>query len=279
MSRYLIINADDFGLTQGVTGGIIDAANKGVVTSTSVMINELVYEKFPFKKSDCARLGIGLHLNLTQGRPILPAVDVTSLVAFDGFFMKPEKLFAHPERIHVAQVEKEWRAQIAAFKTVFGIPDHLDSHHHVHLYPSLFNLFCQLALEMKLPVRFPVPIENLPESDFIPYSFSDGAELLESQWMEERNLLEMVKLSYPDHFMDNFFYTHNNEPEIIQKIIDSIPEGTNEMMCHPGYIDDRLPRVSTYTVRREDELSGLKSGYTRDLLKSSGIELIRFSDI
>lgn len=279
MSRYLIINADDFGLTQGVTRGILDAAMGGVVTSTSVMINELVYEKYTFKKSDCSRLGIGLHLNLTQGRPILPAVDVTSLVSFDGYFMKPEKLFAHPERIHIGQVEKEWRAQIAAFRTVFGIPDHLDSHHHVHLYPALFNLFCHLALELKLPIRFPVQIENLPETEFFPYSFSDGNDLHESQWMEEHNLLEMVKLSYPDHFMDNFFYTYKEEPDTIQKIIDSIPEGINEMMCHPGYMDDRLSRVSTYTTRREDELSCLKSSHIREILKRSGIELIRFSNI
>lgn len=279
MSRYLIVNADDFGLTQGVVKGIIDGANSGIVTSTTVLINELVYEKFTFNKNDYARLGIGLHLNLTQGRPILPAVDVNSLVSLDGLFMKPEMLFAHPEKIHMGQVEKEWRAQLAVFRTVFGIPDHLDSHHHVHIYPSLFNIFCQLALEMKIPIRFPVQIEDLPETEFLPYSFSDGIDLHESQWLEQHNLLDMVNIGYPRHFMDNFFYTHRDEPETIKRIIDSIPEGTNEMMCHPGYVDDRLRLVSTYTTRREDELSLLRSGKIRDLLKRSGIELIRFSDL
>ncbi len=80
MGKYLIINADDFGLTGEVTSGIIDAFKTGVVTSTSVLINELIYEKISFNKSDCANLGFGLHLNLTQGRSILPAVDVSSLM-------------------------------------------------------------------------------------------------------------------------------------------------------------------------------------------------------
>lgn len=279
MNKYLIINADDFGLTQGVTRGIIEAANTGVVTSTSVMINELIYEKITFNKKEFSRLGIGLHLNLTQGRPILPPVDVTSLVSLDGFFMKPDRLFARPENIHLAQVEKEWRAQIAAFRAVFGIPDHLDSHHHVHLYPTLFNIFCQLALEMKIPIRFPVEIENLPETQFLPYSFSDGIELHANQWNEQRNVLKMVKIGYPDHFMDNFFYTDKDKPGSIKKIIDSIPEGVNEMMSHPGYVDDRLLQISTYTTRREEELNELKSKTTRDLLKRSGIDLIKFSDL
>jgi len=279
MGKYLIINADDFGLTDGVTRGIIDASNTGVVTSTSVLINELIYERITVNKTECSKLGIGLHLNLTQGRSILPAVDVSSLMSYDGFFMKPEQLLANPQKIHPAQVEKEWRAQIAAFRTIFGIPDHLDSHHHIHLYPSLFNIFCQLAVELQLPVRFPIQVENIPEINILPFSFTDGIELLNSQWSEEQNLLDLIKLDYPDHFMDNFFYLYKDQPDIIQQIINSFPEGTSELMCHPGYISDRLSQVSTYTKRRKDELTLLQKQSTRAILRNAGIDLIRFSDL
>ncbi len=279
MGKYLIINADDFGLTGGVTRGIIEAFKTGVVTSTSVLINEMIYEKITVNKDDCAKLGIGLHLNLTQGRSILPAVDVSSLVSFDGYFMKPEQLLANPEKIHPAQVEKEWRAQIAAFRAIFGVPDHLDSHHHIHLYPSLFNIFCQLAIELQLPVRFPIQVENMPAIKILPVSFADGIELSESQWNEEHNLLDLIKLNYPDHFMDNFFYLHQDQPETIQQIITAFPEGTSELMCHPGYLSDRLYQISTYTSRREEELVMLKRKSTRAILKNAGIDLIRFSDL
>jgi predicted glycoside hydrolase/deacetylase ChbG (UPF0249 family) len=279
MGKYLIINADDFGLTDGVTNGIIDAFKTGVVSSTSVLINELIYEKISVNKEDFANLGIGLHLNLTQGRSILPAVDVSSLMSFDGYFLKPELLLAKPEKIHPAQVEKEWRAQIAAFRTIFGVPDHLDSHHHIHLYPSLFNIFCQLAVELQLPVRFPKQVENIPAINILPFSFVEGVELLNSQWNEEQNLLDMIKLSYPDHFMDNFFYLYKDQPDTIQQIISAFPEGTSELMCHPGYISDRLTQVSSFTKRREEELVVLKRKSTRTLLNNAGIELIRFSDL
>ena len=279
MGKYLIINADDFGLTNGVTRGIIEAAKAGIVTCTSVLINELIYEKISFNKDDCSDFGIGLHLNLTQGRSILPAVDVSSLVSFDGYFMKPNQLFANPEKIHPAQVEKEWRAQIAAFRTIFGIPDHLDSHHHVHLYPSLFNIFCQLAVELQLPVRFPIQVNNIPEVRILPFSIAEGKELLDSHWNEEQNLLDLIKLRYPDHFMDNFFYIYKDQPEIIQWIIATFPEGSSELMCHPGYMDARLVKISTYTQRREEELAVLIAGSTREILKRAGIDLIRFSDL
>ena len=279
MGKYLIINADDFGLTGEVTSGIIDVFKSGVVTSTSVLINELIYEKISFNKSDCSNLGIGLHLNLTQGRSILPAVDVSSLMSFDGYFMKPEQLLAKPEKIHPAQVEKEWRAQLAAFRAVFGVPDHLDSHHHIHLFPSLFNIFCQLAVELSLPVRFPVQVENIPAINILPFSFADGIELHNSQWREEQSLLNLIKLSYPDHFMDNFFYLYKDQPEIIQQIITAFPEGISELMCHPGYTSTRLSQISTYTTRREEELVVLKRKSTRAILKNAGIDLIRFSDL
>lgn len=279
MGKYLIINADDFGLTQGVTDGIINAAKNGVVTSTTVMINELIYNKVTYKKSEISRIGIGLHLNLTQGRPILPAMDVTSLVSLDGVFQKPEKLFAHAEKIYPAQVEKEWRAQLAAFRAVFGMPDHLDSHHHVHLYPSLFNIFCQLALEMKIPMRFPVEIDNLSETKLFPYEFADGIKLHQSQWQEQRDLLDMVKLEYPVAFMDNIFYEYKDDPVTTQKILKALPEGGSEMMCHPGYADDQLKRVSSYTIRREDELKCLQSADTREYLRKAGIDLIRYSEL
>jgi len=279
LSKYLIVNADDFGLTHGVTKGIIEGAKSGIITSTSVMVNELIYGKVAFKKEDCSKLGVGLHLNLTQGRPILPAVDVTSLVSFDGFFLKPEKLFEHPDKIHPAQVEKEWRAQLAAFRTIFGIPDHLDSHHHVHMYPSLFNIFCQLAIEMQLPIRFPIPAENIPELELFPFMFTETRGLSTEQWMEQHSLLDMVNLDYPDHFMDNFFYLQKGQPDVIAKIMSLFPYGSSEMMCHPGYSDDSLSRVSTFTQRRGDEMEILKAESTRRLIKDNDIELIRFSDL
>ena len=81
MSKYLIVNADDFGLTQGVVKGIIDSANPGIVTSTTVLINELVYEKFSFNKNDCAQTRNRPPFNPDSGQ----AYPARSGCEFPGF--------------------------------------------------------------------------------------------------------------------------------------------------------------------------------------------------
>ncbi len=117
MTRTLIVNADDFGRTRGVSAGIVHAHLHGLVTTTTAMVN------LPGALQDVAQasheaptLGLGLHLNLTCGRPLLDPADVPSLVAPDGSFHTPDALIASGHRPEPAHVEREWRAQIG------GIP-------------------------------------------------------------------------------------------------------------------------------------------------------------
>ncbi len=112
MTRRLIVNADDFGLTPGVSAGILAAHRHGIVTSTTVLVTADVDRASLVAARDSA-LGIGLHVNLTLGRPLTPA---RSLVDSSGRFIRDARRAA--ARASVTDVEREVAAQIEKFTTL-----------------------------------------------------------------------------------------------------------------------------------------------------------------
>jgi predicted glycoside hydrolase/deacetylase ChbG (UPF0249 family) len=141
--KRLIINSDDYGRTPEISRGIREAHLKGVVTSTTCMMN------IPTTASDIAialqetpTLGMGVHLVLTMGRPVLPHTEVSSITDEEGNFFKLDKFMEHVSALDADEVKAEWRAQIEAFIQAAGRgPTHLDSHHHSSYFkPELFRL-------------------------------------------------------------------------------------------------------------------------------------------
>ncbi len=139
--RALIVNADDFGLTRGVSAGILAAHHHGIVTSTTVMIT-LDIDREQLAAARDSGLGLGLHTNLTLGKPLTRG---RSLVDSSGAFVRDARRAA--ARAEARDVRAEVEAQVARFeKLVKRLPTHLDTHHHVGLYapvrdcPSLGSL-------------------------------------------------------------------------------------------------------------------------------------------
>ena len=279
MRRQLIINADDFGLTPGVTEGIIYCSQSGCVTSTSVMVNHLMHQRISVNSSTKDYLGMGVHLNLTSGKPILPPEDLNTMVKPDGEFIGVDYLFQHPDLVNIIQVEKEWRAQIIGFLVKFGRPDHLDSHHHIHLLPRFFQVFLQIAEEMRIPIRFPVlmnELEGFPSDSLLSGLSNDIAE---EMLADDLALLERSSVRFPDYFVDDFITPNIDQPEKLNEFIQHLPEGVTEMICHPGYLDDLLFQVSSYTQIRVDELKAITAPQLAGLFAHEQIDLISFGKI
>ena len=130
MIKRLIVNADDYGLSEGVCLGILKAHRDGILTSTTCMMNMENIEKYLEMTKDYPNLGLGVHLNITVGKPLTNV----SFVDEKGNF-KSRDTYTNREAI-VSQEElyQEWKAQIEKFIKIMGHkPTHLDSHHHVHL--------------------------------------------------------------------------------------------------------------------------------------------------
>jgi chitin disaccharide deacetylase len=242
--RRLIVNADDFGLTRGVSEGILAAHRHGIVTSTTVLVTRPIPRDL-LDRLDASGLGAGLHVNLTLGSPITKS---PSLVDESGRFVRDPRHAA--ARAKVGHVEREVEAQIERFeKLLKRPPTHLDTHHHVGLHSPVKEVVLQLARERSLPVR----------------TQSEGA----------RAAARGAGLATPDHFFGESgpgaYWTLERTLGQLRRL----PPGCSEFMAHPGYCDDELS-YSRYGRQRETELVGLGSPATRAAVEALGIVLCDF---
>ncbi len=275
----MIVNADDFGLTDGVNQAILELSSKGHVTSTSVMVNHLMHQNLKVPDNLPELIGLGIHLNLTSGAPILPPEDTSTLVDTDGNFSQVEEIFENTSTYNLMQIEKEWRAQIISFVIKFGRPDHLDSHHHVHLLPRIFSLFITLAGELQIPVRMPITPDLIPEVDELGDFRGLGSRISDEMLVEDLKIIQYAGVRFPDYFIENFLPAISENQDLLEKTISNLPVGTAEIMCHPAYVDDYLRQVSHYAEERDLERKSLERKQFFKLLNHSGINLVRYNKI
>lgn len=279
ITRRLIINADDFGLTEGVNQAVVELARFGTLTDTSVLVNCAMHDQQSISPAKISNIGLGIHLNLTCGQPILPPEDLDTLVDGEGYFHKAEDFFRSLNQINLIQVEKEWRAQVVGFSIKFGRPDHLDSHHHIHLLPRLFPLFLQLASELQVPVRLPITWD-LPSEVTRFGDFSGLGKHIDPEMVEhDSRLIQGTGIRFPDYFTENFLPFLENDPKLLKEVFHNLPFGVTELMCHPAYVDQSLQVVSSYVDEREAERKSLMNSTLKDIFRAEEIELIRFQNV
>lgn len=278
MDRKLIVNADDYGRSPGVSQGILQAHRDGIVTSTTVMINQPGVEGQLHEALACSNLGIGLHLVFTAGQPLLPPTDIPSLVDDNGIFLDQHTLWARAESVSSAHLRSELTAQVKRFAALAGqLPDHLDCHHFAHLYPPFFQVYAELAAQLRRPLRVPFP----PGTDFrkaigaLPFLEDFPYDLVRGMIVTNSALLRARGLAHPDHFISTFFGQEALTLDHLSHLLETLPAGTSELMCHPGY-DDPALAPSTYRQEREAELALLTHPAVRRRVEEVGIELVTF---
>jgi predicted glycoside hydrolase/deacetylase ChbG (UPF0249 family) len=250
-ARWLVVNADDFGLTAGVSRGILDAHRTGMVSSTTALASLPAEPELDAEAAGLPGLGIGLHVNLTWGTPVSPPETVRSLLGSDGRFPRDVRLVdsqAVPD-----EVRREVEAQVEAFTRRFGRPPtHLDSHHHVHRQPRIAEVVLGVALTARLPVRSQDP------------GFRDG--------------LRRRGARTPDHFVGGDGAEPYWTAARLQDTLAGLPVGTTELMCHPGHYDETLA-YSRYGIQRETELAALCDAEARATVERLGIRLCHFGTL
>src|SRR5215470_7081628 len=148
MTRRLIVNADDFGLTPGVSGGILSAHHHGIVTSTTLLVTPAIEPEQLAALRDSG-LGVGIHVNLTLGRPLSGG---RSLVDGDGRFVRDASHAA--ARADLRDVEREVNAQVEKFAYLMRRePTHLDTHHHVGLLAPVAEVVVDTARRLGVAIR------------------------------------------------------------------------------------------------------------------------------
>jgi predicted glycoside hydrolase/deacetylase ChbG (UPF0249 family) len=248
MSLFLIINADDLGMTPGVTAGILEAHRYGILTSASLMVNSAWLDDVVTALQDYPQMGVGLHFNLTHGRPTAPTEEVITLLNDAGTFFRPDELNAR--RVNPEHVRRELTAQFDLFVAKLGrLPTHLDNHHRrIETHPDVFPVVLAFAAERGLPCRI-----------------RDDAL---RQQAKQRGVA----------LCDTIIGDVSNHPywtvERLMEGIASLSEGTTELVCHPGYLDEPLKR-SRYSWQREEELRALCDPSVRKAVERQGVRLRR----
>jgi predicted glycoside hydrolase/deacetylase ChbG (UPF0249 family) len=272
--KHLIVNADDYGRTPGVSKGIREAHIKGIVTSTTAMMNMPGIEaELERALSETPRLGLGVHLVLTSGSPLLPLAKVSSITAGKNHFPANHEFTAILERVDANEAAAEWETQIQKFVRLVGRnPDHLDSHHHAsYLTEGLFEKMLSLAKKYQCTIR------SIREGQNGAYG-GVSKELSDSIDTFYPGMIRRFPTAMPEHFISSY-YDETATAEQLLKILDQLGAGVSELMCHPGYADPALIEGSVYNRPRERELSILTSDSIRAAVDRRGIQLINFGDL
>jgi hopanoid biosynthesis associated protein HpnK len=286
--KNLIVNADDLGWTTGVNRGIAEAHRNGIVTSASLLANGAAFASGVELAKSTPGLGVGVHLNLSDGPPIAPRELVASLLNDQGGFAGgPESLLLRIAKrdVTVREVEQEWEAQIEKVKDAGIQPTHLDGHKHVHMLPGLFEVALRLAKRYGIGA-----IRVAHEASSLRSALSAGDELHTSvvlkQGVQARGLkllardareqAERAGISTADYFC-GIAQTGEMTKEGVARLLRHLPEGTTELMSHPGYADQELQNSATrLQASRQTELEILTDVEIRNLVASQGIRLIDY---
>jgi hopanoid biosynthesis associated protein HpnK len=288
--KNLIVNADDLGWTRGVNRGIGEAHRNGIVTSTSLLANGEAFKDGVETAQDLPRLGVGVHLNLSDGKPVAPVLNVKSLLNEAGeFSLGPEALLFRltAKSLELNEVEAEWDAQIEKVRRTGIHPTHLDGHKHVQMLPGLFAIALRLAKKHGIEaVRVAHEASSLRaaltaagESSSVIVKQGFQARGLKLLARDAREMAEHAGVATADFFC-GIAQTGALTKSGVQQLLASLPEGITELMCHPGYADTDLQKTATRLQQsRQSELKILTDTGIRKSVATLGIRLINYSEI
>jgi predicted glycoside hydrolase/deacetylase ChbG (UPF0249 family) len=282
----LIVNADDLGMSRGITDGILIAHKHGFLTSASLMANMPAAEYAVARLATAPKLAVGVHLNICQGRPLLQPCEVRSLVAADGQFLSPPAMARRLWRWQVSagELEAEFREQIRWLKFRGLQPSHADSHQHMHIYPAAARPFAR-ALAAEGIVR-----ARAPRCSYWPRTASRGGahaggpirRLLVYSYRSALQTLVFREFASPDSriaFLPSDRGNFHTLGARWRLTLQNLPPGTFEFACHPGLPDPSFQGRDAIRNQREEELRWLMDPELRSIIAGCGIRLITYHDI
>jgi predicted glycoside hydrolase/deacetylase ChbG (UPF0249 family) len=286
--RNLIVNADDLGWTEGVNRGIAETHRNGIVTSASLLANGRAFVSGGELARTTPGLGVGVHLNLSDGEPVAGRELVTTLLNERGELEgRPKSLLLRLARrsILLEEVEREWNAQIQKVRDSGIEPTHLDGHKHVQMLPGLFEIALRLAKRHGIRA-----VRVSHEESSLRAALSAGVKQKGTVVMKQGVQARGLKLLAPDareqaeragiataDYFCGIAQTGELTREGVLRLMEILPEGTTELMCHPGYVDAELANSATrLQASRQAEVEILTDTGIRNLVASQGIRLIDY---
>ncbi len=282
--KRLIVTGDDFGLALPVNEAIEEAHLKGILTTASLMVGAAAAEDAVSRAKRCPSLKVGLHLVLVEGRPIMQPQAVPDLVDRQGEFS------SHLVRAGVKfffrlavrqQLALEIRAQFEAFQKTGLSLDHVNGHNHMHLHPTVLSLILKIGRDfglkaIRVPYESPWLAWRVSRKGFagkLAFSLVLGPWLGLLRWRIRRANLRS------NEFIFGLHESGAMRLEVVLRMLEQLPNGVTEIYFHPA--TRRCPEIdrTMSEYQHEAELEALMSPAVKDVLLSSQIQRIAFSDL
>jgi len=278
--RSLIVNADDFGLTSGVNRGITDAITSGMVTSATLMANAPAFDE-AVALAKVNNLSIGCHVVLIDGTPLS---RVPTLTQGTLHFHKSLKVFAQAallRKLSAAEIQQEAEAQIRRIQAAGITVTHVDTHKHTHLFPHVLLPVVKAAKACGIRrIRNPFEPGHLrPPLNRNLWLRSAGVVAFQVFRKQFLRIMQEEEMLTTDGTA-GIVVTGILDQSQLLRIIRTLPKGTWELVCHPGYCDDDLRGAGTRLLESRDiELQALTSAETRRTLAECKAELVSYKDL
>ncbi len=275
-TKYLIVHADDAGMSHSVNRATIDALQEGLVTSASIMVPCAWFKEFAAWASEHPEYDYGIHLTLTseweyyRWGPVADPSEVPSLIDPEGYLWDNVPLVA--ANVRAEEAEKELRAQIdRALK--FGVPlSHLDTHMGSLLArPDLVEVYARLALDYNLPILFVRDVDGRLAKEY-PAVAERAAEITKELDARGLPLLDGVLQFYGGT-------SHQQRLETYNTALRNLRPGVTELIIHCGYADEELRAITSSAERRDGDRRIFTSEAMRELLRSEGIRLTTWKEL
>jgi predicted glycoside hydrolase/deacetylase ChbG (UPF0249 family) len=278
VTKRLIVNADDFGLTEGINRGILEGFREGIITSTSLLATAPAFDHAVQLALE-NDLDMGVHVSLTEGKPC-SRNDGLHPILQNGAFAGLRRLASllYTGGIQLADIKRELDSQIArVYENGLRI-NHINGHQHILMFPCLFKLTVELMKE------YSIGFVRIPAERVLPAWFTSvkgwgflGLALLAAYHKRKAGRLE-ADVGTTDHFVGLHFSERMNS-RALMGVLSSLKPGITELMCHPGYEDRAVPGISENSRSKERELCALKCSQVIRFVEANRIELTGYGAI
>ncbi len=279
--KRVIVCADDFGLTVEVNKAVEAACRDGVLTCASLMVGEQAVADAVAVAKRLPALGVGLHIVLVDGTPVLPPAQIPDLVNSQGRFPTDQlsagfRFFFKPGVR--AQLAAEITAQFEAFKATGLTLDHVNAHKHMHLHPTVAKLIIAIGKRygmraMRVPAEPPYPVE---QADAVKSGL--GAKAMYWWSLVLRGQIKRAGLACNDHLFGLAWTGQLSETRLLG-LIPHLPPGISEIYSHPAATRDATLTTLMPDYRHETEFTALISQRLAQLIAKSGIELTTYAGL
>jgi hopanoid biosynthesis associated protein HpnK len=274
--RRLIVNADDFGRSSAINRSVIEAHQNGVLTTASIMAGGEAFAEAVQLARENPSLGVGLHLTLCCGRPVLQPQQIPSLVTSTGAFSNSPiaaGLKYHFSARARSELSREIAAQLSRFRETGLELDHVNGHLHFHLHPVVFDILLPMARALGMRAirltRDPLRIDGPLGRGRAIYRLSH-AIIFSALSGRAEPVLRRGGIKHTRHVFGLLENGRVHEDYLL-KLIPALPPGDAEVYSHPS-ADARAPE-------RFAEHRALLSPRVREALRARDIDLIRYRDL